>query len=159
MWNVTTFLNSDLSQEVYMQPPHGYDHPPYKVCRLRRALYGMKQVPQAWFAKFNSTIAQIRFVSSPYDSALFIRRTDYGLILLLLYVDDMVITSDNIVSIRNLQQFLSQQFEIKDLGFLSYFLGLEVSFNSDGYYLSQAKYASNLLSRASLTNCIIVDSL
>jgi hypothetical protein len=111
-----------------------------------------------WFAKFSSTIAQTGFVSSPYDSALFIRRSDAGLILLLLYVDDMIITGDDTVGIHNLQQFLSQQFERKDLGSLSYFLGLEVSSDQNGYYLSQAKYASDLLSRAGLTDCKIVDS-
>jgi hypothetical protein len=56
-----------------------------------------------WFAKFNSIIAQIGFVSSPYDSTLFIRQFDTGLILLLLYVDDMIITGDDTVGIRNLQ--------------------------------------------------------
>jgi hypothetical protein len=58
------FLNSDLSEEVYIQPPPIYDHLPHKVCQLQRALYGLKQAPQAWFAKFSSTIAQIGFVSS-----------------------------------------------------------------------------------------------
>jgi hypothetical protein len=70
----------------------------------------------------------------------------------------MIITRDDIVGIRNLQQFLSQQFEMKDLGSLSYFLGLEVSFDPNGYHLSQAKYASDLLSQAGLTDCKIVDS-
>jgi hypothetical protein len=78
-------------------------------------LYGLKQAPRAWFAKFSSTIAQIGFVSSLYDSALFIRQSNAGLILLLLYVDDMIITRDDTIGIRNLQQFLSQQFEMKDL--------------------------------------------
>jgi hypothetical protein len=91
-------------------------------------------------------------------TTLLIRRFDVGLILLLLYVDDMIITKDDTVNIHNLQQFFSQQFEMKDLGFLSYFLGLEVSFYSNGYYLSQAKYALDLLSRASLIDCEIVDS-
>jgi hypothetical protein len=129
-----------------------------RFARLRRALYGLKQAPRAWFAKFSSTIAQIGFVSSLYDSALFIQRSDAGLILLLLYVNDMIITRDDIVGICNLQQFLSQQFEMKDLGSLSYFLGLEVSSDQNGYYLSQAKYASDLFSRAGLTDCKIVDS-
>jgi hypothetical protein len=80
--------------------------------------------PRAWFAKFSYKIAQIGFVSSSYDSALFIRRFDVGLILLLLYVDNMIITEDDIVGIRNLQKILCQQFEMKDLGSLSYFLGL-----------------------------------
>ena len=68
------------------------------------------------------------------------------------------ITGDEIVGIHNLQQFLSPQFEIKDLGFLSYFLGLEVSSHSNSYYLSQVKYASTLLSRVGLTNWNFVDS-
>uniref|UniRef100_A0A2N9G938 Reverse transcriptase Ty1/copia-type domain-containing protein n=1 Tax=Fagus sylvatica TaxID=28930 RepID=A0A2N9G938_FAGSY len=86
------FLNGDLSEEVYMQPPPGLSHPPDKVCRLRRALYGLKQAPRAWFAKFSSTVSRLGFSISSYDSALFLRRTGKGTILLLLYVDDMIIT-------------------------------------------------------------------
>jgi hypothetical protein len=97
------FLNGNLSEEVSMQPPPRYNHPPHKVCQLRRALYGLKQAPRAWFAKFSSTITQIGFVSSPYDSALFIWPSDAGLILLLLYVDDMIIIGDNTISICNFQ--------------------------------------------------------
>ena len=65
------FLNEDLSEDVYMQPP-GYDHPPNQVCRLRKALYCLKQVRRAWFPKFNSIIRQFGFQSSPHDHALFI---------------------------------------------------------------------------------------
>ena len=97
-------------------------------------------------------VAQQGFTPSSYDSALFIRHTSTGITLILLYVDDMIITDDDTVGIRDLQKFLSQQFEMKDLGTLSYFLGLEVTSSSDGYYLSQAKYASDLLSKAGLTN-------
>jgi hypothetical protein len=146
------FLNGDLTEEVYMHPPPGYHHPPHKVCRLRWALYGLKQAPRAWFAKFSSVVAQQGFVSSSYDLALFLRTTNNGTILILLYVDDMIITGDDISGIRALQSFLSQNFEMKDLGTLSYFLGLEVTSSTDGYYLSQAKYASDLLSRAGLTD-------
>ena len=69
------FLNGDLSEEAYMQPPLGLSHPPDKVCRLRRALYGLKQAPRVWFAKFSSTVSQLGFSISSYDSALFLRRT------------------------------------------------------------------------------------
>ena len=64
----------------------------------------------------------------------------------------MIITSDDTTGIRDLQKFLSQHFEMKDLGTLSYFLSLEVTSSSDGYYLSQAKCASDLLSKAGLTD-------
>jgi hypothetical protein len=70
----------------------------------------------------------------------------------------MIITGDDTVGICNLQKNLCQQFEMKDLDSLIYFLGLEVSFDSNGYYLSQAKYASDLLSRAGITDCKTIDS-
>ena len=93
------FLNGELSEEVYMQPPPGLSVDSNKVCRLRRALYGLKQAPRAWFAKFSSTIFRLGYTASPYDSALFLRRTDKGTILLILYVDDMIITGDDLSSI------------------------------------------------------------
>ena len=89
------FLNGDLSEEFYMQPPPGLSVESNKVCHLRRALYGLKQAPRVWFAKFSSTISCLGYIASHYDSALFLRRTDKGTILLLLYVDDMIITDDD----------------------------------------------------------------
>ncbi|GKU92332.1 hypothetical protein SLEP1_g6075 [Rubroshorea leprosula] len=117
------FLNGDLAKEVYMKPPLGLEHPRNKVCRL-----------------------------NPHDIALFIRKTNHGIVLLLLYVDDMIITGDDISSIHDLKQFLSHKFEMKDLSVLSYFLGLEVTSSNDGYFFSQTKYASNLISKVRLTN-------
>uniref|UniRef100_A0A2N9HNQ0 Reverse transcriptase Ty1/copia-type domain-containing protein n=1 Tax=Fagus sylvatica TaxID=28930 RepID=A0A2N9HNQ0_FAGSY len=137
------FLNGELTEEVYMQLPPGFSQPPGfspKVCRLRRALYGLKQAPRAWFAKFSSTISQHGFSASSYDSALFFRRSDHGITLLLLYVDDMIITGDDVQGIQDLKRFL-------------------VSSSSDGYYLTQAKYTSDLISRAGITDSKIVDTL
>jgi hypothetical protein len=152
------FLNGDLTEEVYMQTPPGYSNCPDKACFLRRALYVLKQAPRAWFAKFSSIVHQFSFSSSPLDTTLFIRRSDMGMILLLLYVDDMIITGNDHSGISDFKIFLHQQFEMKDLGHLSYFLGLEVFSDSTGYYLSQAKYAFDLLSRAGLTDTKIIST-
>ena len=97
-------------------------------------------------------------MASHYDFALFLYYTDKGTILLLLYVDDMIITSNDLSGIQELKNFLSQQFEMKDLGHLSYFLGLEITHSTDGLYITQAKYASELLSRAGLTDSKTVDT-
>ena len=97
-------------------------------------------------------------MASHYDSALFLHRTNKGTILLLLYVDDMIITGDDLSGIQELNDFLSQQFEMKDLGHLSYFLGLEITHSIDELYITQAKYAFELLSRAELTNSKIVNT-
>ena len=99
------FLNGDLSEEVYMQPPPGLFVESNKVCHLRHALYGLKQAPRVWFAKFSSTISHLCYMASHYDSVLFLRRTDKGTILLLLYVDDMIITGDDLSSIKNSRIF------------------------------------------------------
>ena len=102
------FFNGDLSEEVYMQPHPGLSVESNKVWRLRHTLYGLKQAPRAWFAKFSSTIFRLGYIANPYDSALFLRRTDKGTILLLLYVDDMIITGDDLNGIQELKDFLSQ---------------------------------------------------
>ena len=140
------FLNGDLSEEVYMQSPLGLSVESNKICRLQCALYGLKQAPRTWFAKFSSTIFYLGYITSHYDSALFLRRTDKGTILLLLYVDDMIITGDDLSGIQDLKDFLNQQFKMKDLGHLSYFLGFEITHSTDGLYITQAKYASDIFS-------------
>ena len=144
-----------------MKLPPGYSQPPgfpNRVCRLRRALYGLKQAPRAWFEKFSSTISQHGFSGSSFDTSLFLRRSDHGTTILLLYVDEMIITGDDMQGIQDLKLFLGSQFEMKDLGPLNYFLGIEVSSSADGYYLTQAKYTSDLISRANITDSKIVDT-
>ncbi|XP_065627552.1 uncharacterized mitochondrial protein AtMg00810-like [Quercus suber] len=96
-------------------------------------------------------------MASHYDFALFLRRTDKGTILLL-YVDDMIIIGDDLNGIQELKEFLSQEFEMNDLGHLNYFLGLEITHCTNGLYIIQAKYASELLSQAGLTNSKTVDT-
>ena len=155
------FLNGELSNEVYMKLPPCYSHPtgfPHRVCRLRQALYGLKQAPRAWFAKFSSTISQHGFSDSSFYTTLFLRRSYHGITILLLHVDDMIITGDDMQGIQDLKHFLGHKFEMKDLGPLNYFLGLEVSSSANGYYLTQAKYTSDLLSRVNITNSKIVDT-
>ncbi|RVW25479.1 Retrovirus-related Pol polyprotein from transposon TNT 1-94 [Vitis vinifera] len=129
-----------------------------RISSVRALLAVAAAPPRAWFAKFNSTIFHLGYTASPYDSALFLRRTDKGTILLLLYVDDMIITGDDLSGIQELKDFLSQQFEMKDLGHLNYFLGLEITHSTDGLYITQAKYAFDLLSQAGLTDSKTVDT-
>jgi hypothetical protein len=152
------FLNGYLSEEVYMRPPPGFSHPSGVVCRLRRALYGLKQSPRAWYARFQDVVLQIGFQPSMHDSALFLRRTSHGLVLLLLYVDDMIITGSDVAAISDVKRHLFQEFDMKDLGPLRYFLGIEVASSPQGYLLGQSKYASDILHRAHLTDTKTVDT-
>ena len=125
----------DLNEEIYMQPTPSLSVESNKVCHLQHVLYGLKQAPRAWIAKFSSTISRLGHMASHYESALFLRRTNKGTILLLQYMDDMIITGDDLSDIQELKNFLSQQFEMKDLGHLNYFLGLEITHSTDGLYI------------------------
>ncbi len=150
------FLNGELREEVYMQPPPGYSVPDGMVCRLRRSLYGLKQAPRAWFERFASVVTAAGFSPSVHDPALFIHLSPRGRTLLLLYVDDMIITGDDPEYIAFVKARLSEQFLMSDLGPLRYFLGIEVSSTSDGFFISQEKYIQDLLARAALVSpCLI----
>ena len=153
-WHITqmdvknAFLNGDLQEEVYMVPPPGVFHQPGEVCKLRKALYGLKQAPRAWFEKFSTIITSLGFRPSNHDSALFVRCTPAGRILLSLYVDDMIITGDDVDGILMLKTELTRCFAMKDLGSLRYFLGIEVASSPKGYLLSQSKYISDIFERS-----------
>ena len=146
------FLHGDLHEEVYMQLPPGVDAPPGYVCRLRRALYGLKQAPRAWFERFVSVILAAGFSQSDHDPALFIHLSPHGRTLLLLYVDDMLITGDDVEHISHVKKQLGEHFQMSDLGPLSFFLGIEVLRSAKGYYLSQSKYIQDLIARSGITD-------
>ena len=123
-----------------MVPPPGVPHGSGEVCRLKKALCGLKQAPRAWFEKFSTVISSFGFCLSEYDSALFIRCTTASRILLSLYVNDMIITGNDVDGIAVLKSELARCFEMKYLGPLHYFLGIKVAFSPKGYLLSQSKY-------------------
>ncbi|CAL9010759.1 unnamed protein product [Prunus brigantina] len=152
------FLHGDLHEEVYMKPPLGFPHSPHQVCKLQRALYRLKQAPRAWFEKFRTSILTYGFSQSPHDSAMFTCTSDHGIVILLIYVDDVVITGSDLDGIQRLKSHLHACFEMKDLGQLQYFLGIEIDYSPYGYFLSQIQYASDILQRAGLTDSKVVNT-
>ncbi|GJW13117.1 uncharacterized mitochondrial protein-like protein [Tanacetum coccineum] len=146
------FLNGDLNKEVYMTPPPGVPHQSGEVYKIQKALYGLKQAPCVWYKKFSTVVTSFGFVSSHHDSALFVKRSSVGRILLSLYVDDMIITGDDCNGIELLKAELSHRFAMKDLGLLHYFLGIEVVSSPKVYLLSQFKYIVDLFDRTIMTD-------
>ncbi|KAI3514490.1 hypothetical protein L1887_12931 [Cichorium endivia] len=146
------FLHGQLNETVFMEQPPGFvdSQFPNYVCKLSKALYGLKQAPRAWFHRLSSFLLAYGFKCSRADTSLFVFSQQSVTMYLLVYVDDLILTGNNETLITAFTNRLNQEFAIKDLGDLSYFLGLEVSYTDDGLFLSQSKYASDVLKRAAL---------
>ncbi|RVW77586.1 Retrovirus-related Pol polyprotein from transposon RE1 [Vitis vinifera] len=140
------FLHGDLHEEIYMSPPPGLRRQGENlVCHLHKSLYGLKQASRQWFAKFSTAIQAAGFVQSKADYSLFTCRKGKSFTALLIYVDDILITGNDVNAIVALKQFLHSHFRIKDLGDLKYFLGIEVSRSKKGISISQRKYTLEIL--------------
>ncbi|RVW41005.1 Retrovirus-related Pol polyprotein from transposon TNT 1-94 [Vitis vinifera] len=141
------FLHGDLEEEVYLEQPPGFvAQGEYgKVCRLKKALYGLKQSPRAWFGKFSKEIQAFGMNKSEKDHSVFYKKSAAGIILLVVYVNDIVITRNDHAGISDLKTFMHSKFHTKDLGELKYFLGIEVSRSKKRMFLSQRKYVLDLL--------------
>ena len=150
------FLHGSLEEEVYMEIPPGYGNvnEENKVCRLKKALYGLKQSPRAWFGRFTQAMVSLGYRQSQGDNTLFIKHSQNGkLALLLVYVDYMIIIGDYEIEKQNLKQRLAAQFEMKDLGKLKYFLGIEVVYSRHDIFISQRKYILDLLKETGKLRC------
>ncbi|XP_019188316.1 PREDICTED: uncharacterized protein LOC109182623 [Ipomoea nil] len=147
------FLNGDLDEEVYMQPPLGFSGGrKEQVCKLIKSLYGLKQASRQWNTKLTIALKHMGFKQAVPDSSLFIRGKNRSLVALLVYVDDIVLASESLEIIQNVKQQLSTSFLLKDLGPLRYFLGLEVARHKMGIAVCQRKYAIELLEDIGFTN-------
>ncbi|GJZ68238.1 ribonuclease H-like domain-containing protein [Tanacetum coccineum] len=144
------FLNDDLSQTVYMYQLPGFVDAwfPHHVCRLKRSLYGLKQAPRAWFQHFVSYANGVGFLSSHCDFSLFIYQHGFEVAYLLIYVDDILLTAYSKNLIQHIISSLHKEFDMTDLGALNYFLGISVTRDSTGKFLSQNIFALELLDRA-----------
>uniref|UniRef100_A0A2N9HD01 Reverse transcriptase Ty1/copia-type domain-containing protein n=1 Tax=Fagus sylvatica TaxID=28930 RepID=A0A2N9HD01_FAGSY len=154
------FLHGDLSKQVFMSQPPGYQHPTYPthVCQLQKAIYGMKQAPCAWFSRLSSWLIALGFHGSRSDSSLFIYKKSSITMYVLIYVDDIIITCSHSAAIDDLLLSLKRDFDVKDLGSLNYFLGIEVLPNAVGILLSQQRYILDLLNRTKMTNAKLVST-
>ncbi|GKA04397.1 ribonuclease H-like domain-containing protein [Tanacetum coccineum] len=139
------FLYSDLSEDVYMTLPPGFDIDKSKICKLNKSLHGLKQAPRQWNAKLTQALTEHGFMQSKFDYSLFTKNSNNVFIILIMFVDDIVVTGTNVNEIEKFKQFLKSKSQIKDLGKLKYFLGIEVLDNKDTICLSQRKYCLEIL--------------
>jgi hypothetical protein len=123
------------------------------VYRLKKSLYGLKQAPRAWYAKMDSYLLSQNFVRCKSDLNVYMLKMNDSLLLLVLYVDELLISGCSTLAIFAVKRILHDKFLMTDVGPLHFFLGLKISQGASGIKLSQAKYARDLLERFHMTDC------
>jgi hypothetical protein len=121
------FLHSDLSEEIYMKQPQGFMKDSSLVCRLKKSLYGLKKARRASYANMDSYLLSQKFVCCKLDLNVYMLRTTDSILLLVLYVDDLLITGCSNSTIVVVKRILHDRFLMKDMGPLHLFLGLEIN--------------------------------
>jgi hypothetical protein len=123
------------------------------VCRLKKALYGLKQALRAWSDNIGQYLVTSGFQTSNANFSIYVKKKDHGIVVIVIYVDDLIITRDSDADIFDLKKFLKQKFEMKDLGELHYFFVIEVIQSSKKIWLLQRQYALNKLSKYGMMGC------
>ena len=150
-----TFLNGFLKEEVFIEQSEGFKDSanPEFVCKLKRGLYGLKQSPRIWFERLANYLKVVSFKQSLAYASVFVMNAKNDIVIIVLYVDDLIMTSNNDDSICEIKKKLSPQFEMKDLGELKYFLCIEVVKCSNGLMFSQRKYMIDMLRQFGMQDC------
>jgi hypothetical protein len=150
----TTFLNGVIEEEVYIEKPQGFEveHIKTHVCRLKKDLYRLKQAPRAWYGRIESFLMSLGFTKSKDDSNLYLNVMNDEPVILLLYVDDLFLTGEENL-ITDCKKKLATEFEMKDLGLMHHFLGLEVWQSPKKIFLNQGKYAVEILKSFDMLEC------
>ena len=148
------FLHGNLEETVFMHQPPGFEDPsqPQHVCKLKKSIYGLKQAPRQWYKALRDALLRFGFIHSAIDNSLFIYKSHDILCYCLVYVDDIIVTSNTLSFVNNIINKLGSTFSVKDMGSLHYFLGIEVIPTPQGLFLSQHQYIRDLLSRTSMEN-------
>ena len=124
-----------------MEQPQGFidnAHPDF-VCKFHKALYGLKQAPTTWFTRLSTFLLELGFKASLVDSSLFIYACEAVWVYMLIYVDDIIITRTYVPIISSLICSMQQEFPLKDLGSLRFFLGIQVSCTPKGLHICQTR--------------------
>jgi hypothetical protein len=144
------FLNGELEEEIYMDQSDGFAVKGQEgmVCKLLKSLYGLKQTPKQWHEKFDKTLTSVGFVVNEADKCVYYRFDGGEGVALCLYVDDILIFGTSVNVIKEVKEFLSQNFEMKDLGEADVILNIKLVREGDGgVTLLQSQYVDKVLSR------------
>ena len=153
----TAFLNGDIDGTIYMVQLENFElgNPKHLVCRLKKSIYGLKQASRQWYRKFDKVISSYGFKENTVDQCIYLKFSGSKFVILVLYVDDILLASNDVGLLHDTKRFLSSHFEMKDLGDASYFLGIQIHRDRSRCILglSQKAYINKVLERFNMQNC------
>lgn len=135
----STFLNEVLEEEVYIEQPLGYKvkGEEDKVLKLKKALYGLKQASRAWYSRMDKYFQENNFTKCPHKHALYVKIKDGDILIVCIYVDDLIFIGSNPIMFEEFKKAMIKEFEMTDIGLMSYYLGIEVKRKEEGIFISQ----------------------
>lgn len=149
----TAFLNATLSEEIYVKQPEGFEEG-NKVWRLLKSLYGLKQAAREWNQLLKSSLMSCGYTQSEADECLFVKRTQTDVSMIAAHVDDFILASSDQRMIDSTASQLQNFFQLKSLGPVKRFLGVDVKRHSDGHFsINQSQYIDNLAKELRLDEC------
>ncbi|KAK3036207.1 hypothetical protein RJ639_030651 [Escallonia herrerae] len=146
----STFLNCFLDEDVYLKQPKGYvvQGHEIKVLRFNKALYELKQAPRAWNSHIDKYFQEKSVRKCTYEHTLYIKMNGKGDILIVcLYVNDLIFTGNNVKMFDDFKKEMAKEFEMIDIGFMSYYRGIEIKQRDDGTFIPQEAYEKEVLKR------------
>jgi hypothetical protein len=153
----TAFLNGKFKKKIYMEQLQGFMHQggEHLVCKLHKSLYGLKQSPRAWNQKLDAFLKNIEFMKSEADPSVYVAQVGDVKFFIVVYVDDLILVCNDENKLLQIKEELNQKFEMKDLGELHFFLGMEVERNCDErlLHINQIKYLKEILKRFRMEEC------
>ena len=153
----TAYLNAPIDCELYIEQPEGYEkegpNGEKLVCKLTKSLYGLKQSGRNWNSMLHNYLTQEGFVQSLADPCVYVRTTDSGQVIAIVWVDDIIIAGSNTGVLKEFKESLMMRFKMKDLGMLSWFLGIQFKCENGCIEMSQSKYVEKILSRFNMSDC------
>ena len=150
----SAFINGFSEEEVYVEQSSRYEIMGHenKIYKLKKALYGLKQAPRVWYRRIGSYLLQNGFNRCNNEPTKYTKLNEQGEILIVcLYVDDLIIMGD--LPIDMFKSAMKQELKMTNLGLMKYFLGIEVKQNENGIFISQEKYANDILKRFNMLKC------
>ncbi|KAK9160022.1 hypothetical protein Syun_006363 [Stephania yunnanensis] len=153
----TAFLNGQLEEEVYMKQPEGFSSIGNEnlVCKLKKSIYGLKQASRQWYLKFHDVISSFGFVENIMDNCIYQKVSGSKIFFLILYVDDILLATNDKGMLHEVKQFLSNSFDMKDMGDASYVIGIKIHRDKSRCILgmSQEAYINKVLERLRMKDC------